>query len=246
MSRKYANPPIIEAVCEFRLSPETPWDPTIAGLLYEKLKDEFPRKDHRPIRQLSAESEKERTAPRIPVEDRALFFATDDKSLVQVGSRLLSVNCLKPYPSWNVFHSKISKALEALQETVAIKGFQTIRLRYIDRIEIPGTKVELDDYFDFAPRVGNNLPRELAAFFVGCLVSFSEGRDACRIELTNAVPEREGHSAYRLTTEYFLDEAGAVTPEKALAWLEQAHEAAGKIFEGCIKDALREIFDGTE
>ena len=246
MSRKYANPPIIEAVCEFQLSPDTEWDPTVAGLLYERLKEEFPRKDRRPVKQVSTNAEGEELEQSPVGEDRALFFAADDRSFVQVGTRLLTVNCLGPYPSWQVFQPKISRALEALEGTVEIKGFQTISLRYVDLIEIPGKKIELDKYFDFSPALGDNLPKEVAAFFLGCLLSFAEGRDACRIELTNAVAEKKEHSAFRLTTDYFLDGPSTLEPSEALKWVEDAHEQVRRIFEGCIKDSLRQLLDGTE
>lgn len=47
MGKKYKNPPIVEVVCEFRLSDDTLWDLTIPGLLYEKLKDEFLHREQR-------------------------------------------------------------------------------------------------------------------------------------------------------------------------------------------------------
>jgi len=44
MGKKYKNPPIVEALCEFQFVPGQPWDITIAGMLYERIKDEFPIK----------------------------------------------------------------------------------------------------------------------------------------------------------------------------------------------------------
>ena len=44
MGRRYKNPPIVEALCEFEFISSQPWDLTIPGLIYEKVKDEFPDK----------------------------------------------------------------------------------------------------------------------------------------------------------------------------------------------------------
>lgn len=52
MSKKYSNPPLIEAVCAFRLTPNTPWDITIPGLLYEPLKDAFPNREQRVVQEV--------------------------------------------------------------------------------------------------------------------------------------------------------------------------------------------------
>ena len=42
---KYKNPSIVEALCEFTFAPETPWDSTIFGRLYERLKENFPQRE---------------------------------------------------------------------------------------------------------------------------------------------------------------------------------------------------------
>ena len=39
--RRYRNPPIEEALCEFRFPPEQDWDPTIPGKLQTKFGDEY-------------------------------------------------------------------------------------------------------------------------------------------------------------------------------------------------------------
>ena len=40
-NHKICNPPIIEAICEFQLMPDSPWDLTIHGLIYETIKNTF-------------------------------------------------------------------------------------------------------------------------------------------------------------------------------------------------------------
>jgi uncharacterized protein (TIGR04255 family) len=57
MSNEYKNPPAIEAVCEFRLSPETEWDITIPGLIYERVKEKFPIKEQRTFQNVEISSE---------------------------------------------------------------------------------------------------------------------------------------------------------------------------------------------
>jgi len=42
MKRKYKKPPIVEALCEFQFIPQEPYNLTIPGLFYDKIKEEFP------------------------------------------------------------------------------------------------------------------------------------------------------------------------------------------------------------
>jgi len=44
MNKQYKNPPITEAVCEFRFELETAFDPKIIDLIYEEIKEKFPKK----------------------------------------------------------------------------------------------------------------------------------------------------------------------------------------------------------
>ena len=44
MGRKYNNPPLIEALCEFQFIPTEPYDSTIPGLFYTQIKGDFPEK----------------------------------------------------------------------------------------------------------------------------------------------------------------------------------------------------------
>ena len=48
--RVYKDPPIIEALCEFRFVPSQPWDWTIPGLFYREVEAEFPvRRQFNPL-----------------------------------------------------------------------------------------------------------------------------------------------------------------------------------------------------
>ena len=44
MPKRYNNPPIVEALCEFQFDEDVPWDLTLIGLIYDKLKDYFPKR----------------------------------------------------------------------------------------------------------------------------------------------------------------------------------------------------------
>lgn len=243
MGRKYLNPPIIEAVCEFRLTPDSKWDLTVPGLLYEKIQDEFPNKEQRLIREMDLDLKSLQViTPQVHTSERILFLTEDKKMFVQMGSHLLSVNCLKPYPTWERFKPTIEKAFRAIIGIFEVKGLQRIGLRYVNRIEIPSQSVKLEDYFDFYPFLGQKIPQLITTFIVGCVLLFFDGRDLCKVQLTDAAPEKPDNSAYLLDLDYFLAQPQLVSIDKALEWIEGAHQQVEEIFEGCINDRLREIF----
>ena len=167
MGRKYKNPPVIEAVCEFRFEPGSPWDLAVPGLVYEQVRDTFPKR--RAIRdvqfglkQLDAGLEQE-----VKTTERVRFLREDEKAFMQVGPDQVAIHHLKPYPSWLKFRPLIDKGFSAYRKAVSPKGIQRIGLRYINRIEISGKEVDLEDNFEFYPFVGSKLQQDFGPFIVG-------------------------------------------------------------------------------
>jgi len=242
MGRKYKNPPILEAVCEFRLTEDTQWDLTVPGLFYERVKHEFPHREQRGIQELEVIHGPQGLQHVIRTTERVLMFAPDRNILVQLGPRLLVINALKPYPTWQGLKPRIEVAWKALQEVVDIKGLERIGLRYINRIEFPHQAVELEEYFDFYPFIGKRLPQEMASFVMVVEFPYVADRDRCRVQLatTSGV---EAKTAVILDIDYFLARPRAVDISSGLNWVEEAHSHAEEIFEGCIKDRLRAMFE---
>ena len=243
MSTKYKNPPLVEAVCELRLTPETQWDLTIPGLLYEKLKSEFPIKEQKMIQEVKINEGPNGLQQQIITSDRLLFFTKDRKMLIQVSSRLLIINVLKPYPHWEDFKSRIELAWQSLQEVVNVQGLDHIELRYINNIELNEQNVKIDEYFEFYPFIGKKLPKQTISFIVDAELPFANGRDIGRITLTrNIYSKVENKMVFILDLGYFLAKKSEVPMSGVLNWIEEAHSYVEEIFEGCITDKLRALF----
>lgn len=241
----YINPPVVEAVCEFRLAPETPWDPTIPGLLYERVKDEFPNREQRLIQQLQVEQTPQGLQQKLTTTERAVLLSGDRKVFIQVGQHLLAINALKPYPTWSGFKPRVERVFRALIEVVAIQKIQRIGLRYINRIEVPARPVDLDEYLEFRLHLGSKLPQNMASLTLGCVLELSDGRDSCRIQLTDAVAEESTFYAFLLDLDYFTNQPELIRPQEALIWVDDAHQRLEEIFEGCLTDKTRTLFEGN-
>lgn len=243
VSRQYHNPPLVEAVCEFRFTTDTQWDLTIPGLIYEHVGEGFPHKEQRLVQELSIKRGPEELQHQMGTTERMMFLTSDRKTFIQVGPHLLVVNRLKPYPTWAQVKPQIETAFGALTTILeGAVGLERIGLRYINRIEIASESVDVDDYFEFRPFLGKELPQNMTSFIVGCTLPFSEGRDSCKVQLTSTRPEHTDTSAFLLDLDYFVTRPQAVSPDGALEWVETAHQEIENLFEGCIKDPLRVIF----
>ena len=247
MARRYRNPPIVEAVCEFRFPPDSPWDLTIPGLVYERIKGAFPEKRQAPMFGFGI-----RLGPQGAIEQqvepstRMQFLSRDGKALVQVGPNLLAVNHLKPYPGWDAFVPMIQQAYRANVETAPPTAIQRIGLRYINRFELPGPRVELEEYLNFYPYLGHDLPQDFGEFTVRIQTAFNALRDGLQMTLASADAGNADVNVFVLDIDYFLAKPGTIGTHEAFSWVDEAHDRLEQVFEGCISDKLRQLFQMEE
>lgn len=244
MGRKYSNPPIEEALCEFQFVPSQPWDITIPGLFYDRIKEEFPEKQQQMGFGLSfqpkeggiAEHKIELAPPRMQ------FFRTNKSALVQVGPNLLTINHLRPYPSWENFKPLILDSLMKYQEITKPKGLKRIGLRYINKIEFNKGPIELSDYFNYYPFIPQKLPQIHSAFNVRIEIPYEGGRDHLLLALASMVPEKPDVLSLLLDIDYIMAKSEGISLNETLDWIENAHTAIENAFEACITDRCRNLF----
>jgi uncharacterized protein (TIGR04255 family) len=245
MGKKYKNPPIVEALCEFQFVPSQPWDITIAGILYERIKDKFPLKQQQvgfgvalqPKEGGVFEQKIELSPPRMQ------FFSNDKISLVQVGSDLLTVNHLRPYPTWEKFKPLILKILEDYINIANPKGFRRIGLRYINKIDFDKPQIELTNYFNYYPSIPENLPQTYKTFQVTVEIPHNNERDTLRLTLGTLIPEKPDAFSLMLDLDYIMILPEGIALNEVSNWLEDAHTTIENAFEACITDNCRKIFE---
>lgn len=242
MSKKYSNPPIVEAVCEFRFSKDTPWDMVVPGLLYEKIRSEFPIREPKMIQDININLNNNKIEPVLNPHERIIFKNIDKNILVQVDNNLLAINHLKPYPTWTKFQPLIISTFKKLSGVVVFKQIQRIGLRYINRIEIPEPQIELEKYFKFKPDLGDKLPQDVGNFMLHCELPHKAINADCDIKFTNAIPAVNNKSAFILDIDFYLTKPLTAAIDDITKWIESAHTNVENIFEGCITDNLRKEF----
>jgi len=238
LGRKYTNPPVLEAICEFRFNRDTPWDTAIPGLLYEKLREEFPLREDRLVHEWDSEWYPTRTLGPIVKVPKVIFLSETKNFLVEVGRRQLAVHAIRPYPSWSAWKAQIMKAWENLCKVVEVKGFRRIGLRYVNKIEMPNFEGDLKRYFHFYPCFGECLPQNILDFLLVVQYVYEEGRDRCVVSLGRPLKP----NTFFLDIDYFVSQPDKVPVSDVPSWVEKAHCRVEEIFEGCITDRLRQLF----
>jgi uncharacterized protein (TIGR04255 family) len=245
MRRKYKKPPLIETLCEFYFAPETSQDfDSIINLLNEKIQTRFPKKYrlHLQASQINIDNSgtPEITEQLLPL---VRFQSSNEQVLIQVSQNLLTVNHLKPYTSWEEFLPSVEMGFNAYQEVVKPKTIHRVALRYINRIEITGNRIGLEDYFEFRPFIGQKLLQDISAFTLGIQIPHEETRDILNIQLASIDSESPNTVAIVLDLTYSLVRLEDISLDNITGWLSVAHNHIEDAFEACITDQLRNLFE---
>lgn len=247
MSRKYNNPPVVEVLCEFQFIPipDQPWDMTIPGLLYEKVKDTFTKKKQvvnyagniRPNNIGGIEQEIQMLPPRMQ------YIRPDNSALIQVSSDLLTVNHLKPYPTWKEFKPIILTNLNLYKDIAKPKGFNRIGLRYINIVSINEKSESLRDYFNYYPHVPPTLSDCPETFNVVSEIPYNNSRDRLILTLATVVDhDKPDAFSLLLDIDYIILKPESIPLDNVSDWLENAHSVIEKAFEEIITDKCRKLF----
>lgn len=254
--RQYGNPPIQEAVCEFRLKSGAPWNLTIPGKLQLALQESGADYAGNPRQQTEFEVNFEThpgAAPHLRYREgpgKTQLLTTDGRRMVSVGPDVVSVHLLHPYQDprlgvdagWPEFAERIRSALDAYWRVASPEGVLRVGVRYINRL--PGA-VSLDDMHRFlrsAPPSVNALPDRMTA--VMSRIEYRYGDGAHLVLSQGTAP---GHDPILLLDlDVFRESEAPMSASEALTWAKKLREREREAFEALITDDARSLFDADE
>lgn len=242
MGRAYVNPPIQEVVCDFQFAPDGPWDLALPGLIYTQLKEEYPRRlpaRHQSLEtliQVGPEGIRQQTVS----QENLRFWRDDDAGVISVGPNRLSISHYRPYPGWEGYLSIIRMVYAAYVDNVSPQSIDRLGLRYVNRISFNEDLIDLEDYFDFYPYVGQHLPQIQVSAMTGVQIAYDD--DVLRLQLATSTSDGEASIPILLDLDYFRPLSSEPGSEFVLEWLETAHDRVNRAFEGCLKDKVRKKF----
>lgn len=242
--RQYKNPPVIEALIEFRFEPSEQWDLTMPGRLHAALREEYPGKPEQTGGVESPIGADPNVQARLMLDVR--LVNADRTRFVSIKRDTMSVHMLAPYQrdegakGWAEFQPRAETALRAWWDTLAPLAVTQVGLRYINRILAPEgttpaeilryapTQVEVPEHTSTQRAFVNRVEQHFAddGFFL----------------LTQATGDpQEGASVFMLDVDVI--QQGKFKVEEAVHLLPGMRERHRAVFEAAITDRAREIFD---
>lgn len=246
--RSYRNPPVVEALCEIYFA-DSSWDDTVPGAFYERVRSRFPRKQRREIQEARITMGPETSTAGVQRLPPWMQFLTEDGSLmIQVAENLVVVNQLLPYRHFENWEPIIYETLNVYNEVALPKRIVRIGLRYINRIEIPGTVIPMEDYFKIYPNLPPSLGNRHGAFLVRVEAPQVEPGHSVLITFGPADSPQLAGETHAFMLDLYDRVSRPLDPNEAELKKEVriAHDNVVMAFEGSITDQLRDLLDVEE
>lgn len=236
--KSYPNPPIVEAVVEFRFTAGK-WSPEIFTRLLEQVRTSY---GGLPRIQRQVELHADLTGPELKTTGTAvpqglLIPSEDGKRVFGLNGRILSVHVLAPYPGWERFLEQVRAAFSTYVAIVAPQGLECVGVRYIDRIATPASE-SLSKFFTILPSRPIAMPDVLSAFHI---VLQSQDEDTTAFLTLSST---ESADPDRVVALYDLNLFRPVSGPLG-AWephVDELHRRQRAIFEASITDLARDLF----
>lgn len=244
--RQYKNPPIQEALCEFRFVPGQEWDVTVVGKLHDRVKEQYDGKTtQQDLVTANFTMPEAGGLPSFALNrnyGRTQFPSSDGQRLLAVGPDLLSVHGFAPYEGWDALKPRIADALGHYVEVANPTAVGRIGIRYVNRVIVPGDSIELATYFLCSPDEVTGLPERMSSFVQRTEYDYG---DQVRLLLTFAsAPSVNDHEAtFLLDVDVIWEASANVGLDDAMGLVEDLRCRERDAFEALITPELREIFD---
>ena len=230
---KLKHPSVAEAVCEFRFSKGVSYT-MVAGAMWERLRKRFPKSEVLPTASLLASIPDEAMMPQVP---HHRFRSERPNALVQTGPRLLTINVLPVYPTFEVFRRLILDVLKHYQAVAEPGNPVRVGLRYINHIQSGHLGESLDDYLNFSLTYPNGLPHPPQEVSARVTLPFG---DLGNLGFAVAFPARSaaGESGALLDLDFSWSEPGEFDLKRFPLWLDKAHQIIYTAFTSTVVEEI--------
>jgi uncharacterized protein (TIGR04255 family) len=241
-SPRYDRDPITEAVIDIHVAGEV--EERQIEKVAQRLKKKYPNSQPLNELQFLLDATGEALAVEQEKRKRGLRLSTDDQSeVVLVKSGSLTTARLPPYPGWDTLFGNARDNWSVWRSATPAFGVSRIGVRYINRIDLPGGSIRLEDYLKFHPRVGEGILGPMMGYLMQATVPTYRPEWVARLTSTLITPPPVPDcNSVLLDIDVFR--LGDLPRKEDELWavVDEAHALKNDLFERCITDATRERF----
>lgn len=241
--RHYAKPPITEAVIDIRIQSAPHLFVSKFDGPSEQIKAEYPKRENITITEAQMTFGPEPSASATGTKIGYLFRSLDGKFIVQMRTNGFTLSRLAPYAHWDSLRDEARKLWNVYREAAQPVVPTRVAVRFINRIDIPLPMRDLSDYLRTFPEVSKDLPQLLNGYLMQLLIALEQGTMLSLIQATVPAPNPQV-SSISLDIDIFKESPAEFdSDEKVWEFLESLRDKKNEVFEGCITNKSRSLFE---
>ncbi len=232
-TEKLKHPSVVEAVCELRFAGGVSYT-MVPGAMRERLRSKFPTFEVLPTARFMGGIPEEVMTPAVP---QHRFKSQKPNALVQTGPRLLTVNILPVYPSFETFRELILYALQHYRDVAEPGSPVRVGLRYINHIRSSEINGNLTDYLKCSFDYPSQLPHPAQETAARILLPYGQ---LGTLGLAVSFPSRvgQGEPGALLDLDFFLNDPPDFQLDQFPDWLDGAHSTIYEAFTSTVLDRI--------
>jgi uncharacterized protein (TIGR04255 family) len=239
---RYPHAPITEAVIDIQVATPVPFALLAAAVADEPsfMPPETMRTSTRVI--TFGKEEDTVTTPKIaPIG--YLCRSADGLHIYQARTTGFTFSRLAEYTSWAEVSSEARRLWDKYRTIAAPTSITRIALRYVNRLDIPLPVLDFSTYLRTAPQLSPDLPQGLSGYFMQLQLPMPNFQGACIINQTIIEPATKP-STVSVVLDIDVFRASGVAVDESGLWeqLEQLRQEKNRVFEACITDQARSLF----
>lgn len=240
--KHYKNSPITEAVVDIRLELQPEFKPESLEPISTRISSGYPKREDLNLFQgqftvgLGATSTQAKLG--------YLYRSLDGKFVLQTRTNGFTLSRLAPYENWESFRDE-ARSLWNIYKEVA-KPVRAIRVasRSINRIDIPLQPVDLSEYLKTFPEVSRELPQLISGYVMQLLIPQKDFDGMLSLIQATVPAQRPETTSINLDIDIFKESSTDFdSDEKIWGFLDYLRDKKNEVFEGCITDRARDLFE---
>lgn len=239
-SRIYKKAPVTEAVIEFRFV--TPIPKADLERIAKRLKGAFPKIEEEMTYGIKL------STGGLDVDKAATGYkltSADDLKITLLRSSGITNSRLAPYGGWELLREQAEEVLAHVRKIIERRPMQRIGLRYINRLDIPGTDVNLQDWVRFTVALPFGLGPILEEFSTRVVVPLERGMK-CALALQTVASPLIDHSSIILDLDLSVEQDIPLADKPMWELVEAMRVKKNEVFESSITERMRSQFGGLE
>lgn len=235
-SRRYQKAPVLEAVIEVRYVNQI--SKADLDRVSRRLVGKFPRREDElsigvEISPYSVNAESTPTGHKLT--------SADNLSVVLLRPTGITSTKLAPYVGWELLKGQTEDVLSLAYKVIDRRQIGRIGVRYINRLDIPGGNIDLEDWLN----VGLNIPGDFGSVLneFGARVVVPMADNLTTALAFQSVPSPLiDHSSVILDIDVSIDRSIPLSDEDVWKLIEKMRTAKNSVFESCITQRMRDLF----